>query len=198
MSIIVGLGNPGEEYENTRHNTGRIFLEWFRKKNDLPEWEFDKKLNALVSEGKVGKGKFTLVCPETFMNKSGNSLKPLITSIKKAQDLVVVHDDLDLPIGRFKISYNKSSGGHRGIESIMRAIKTEEFTRFRIGISPTTSGGKLKKPHGEAAVEKAILGKFKDSELSVFKKISKDINEALAAFPAFGPEKTASVFGGRG
>jgi len=198
MTIIVGLGNPGEEYDNTRHNAGRIVLEVFRKKYDLPEWELDSKLNALVSEGKVGKKKVTLLCPETFMNKSGNSLKSVITSAKKAKDLVVVHDDLDLPIGRFKISFNKSSGGHRGVESIMKTVKTEEFTRIRVGISPETAGGKLKKPHGEEAVEKAILGRFKDGELATLKKISKILAEALAAFPEFGPEKTASIFGGKG
>ena len=139
--IIVGLGNPGEEYKNTRHNTGRIILEQIRKKNDCNEWEKDKKTNSLVSKGSIGKEKVLLVEPEGFMNKSGSSLKTLITSVKKANSLIVIYDDLDLPIGTMKISFNKSSGGHRGVESIIKAIKTQEFIRFRIGISPATASG---------------------------------------------------------
>jgi len=196
--VFVGLGNPGEEYENTRHNVGRIVLESFRSKYDLPEWEFDKKLNALVSEGKVGKAKVVLVLPETFMNKSGLSLKPLITSVKKAKDLVVIHDDLDLPIGRFKISFNKNSGGHRGVESIIRHIKTIEFARIRVGISPATPKGVVKKPQGEKAVGDFILGKFSDKDMAIIKKVSKSLVEALGEFPAFGIEKTMSVFNSRG
>ncbi len=196
--IFVGLGNPGKEYEGTRHNTGRMVMEIFRKRNEFPEWKFDKKLNAQVSEGKIGKSKFFLVCPETFMNKSGNSLKTLITSAKRAKDLVVIHDDLDLPIGRFKISFNKSSGGHRGVESIIRQMKTIEFTRVRVGISPATAKGVAKKPVGEKAVGDFILGTFREKELLVFKKVAKGIGEALAAFPEFGIEKTMSVFNTRG
>ena len=155
---IVGLGNPGEEYKNTRHNVGRIILEVFRKANDLPDFETDKKLKAMVSAGQMSnvKRRVSLVFPETFMNKSGDSVKQLIKSKKAAGELVVVHDDLDIPLGKYKISFNKSSGGHEGVESIIRAVKTQAFTRIRIGISPITSGGKLKKPKGEEDVERVI------------------------------------------
>ena len=98
------------------------------------------------------------------MNKSGLAVKPIITSKKKAEALIVIHDDLDLPIGKFKISFNKSSGGHRGVESIIKAIKTEAFTRVRIGISPATPSGKLKKPKGEKDVGDFILGEFKKAK----------------------------------
>jgi len=188
MIYIVGLGNPGEEYKKTRHNTGRIILDIIRKKIDADEFEFNKKINALVSEGKIGKEKVMLIEPETFMNKSGLSLKPLILSKKKAESLVVIYDDLDLPIGKMKISFNRGTGGHKGLESVAKQIKTLEFVRFRVGISPHTPGGKTKKPSGETAVEKHILGAFKDPEILELKKIGKHATEALEVFVKEGRE----------
>lgn len=191
--IFVGLGNPGEEYKETRHNTGRMLVEWFGKSLDA-EWKTDKKLNATVAKVKVGKTPVTLVLPETFMNNSGKSVKPLITSVKSAEKLMVIYDDLDLPFGTNKISFNKSSGGHRGLESIIKYIKTEKFARVRVGISPTTPSGKIKKPKGEDAVTKVILGKFKDEEIKELKKLSKSVNEALEVFVSEGLEKAMTGF----
>lgn len=191
--IFVGLGNPGEEYEMTRHNAGRIILEEFRKKNKFPEWEKNGKLNALVSEGKIGKEKVMLLLPETFMNKSGASLASLVTSEKKATALVVVHDELDLPIGRMKLSFNRSSGGHKGIDSIIKNIKTEAFTRIRVGISPGTAKGIVKKPIGEEAVGEFILGKFKPKEIDVLKSEGKKIAEGLEILVKDGRE-AATMF----
>lgn len=194
MKYIVALGNPGEEYKNTRHNVGRIVLAEFAKKNNFSDWSPDKKLKAISSEGKIGKDKVHLIEPETFMNKSGLSLQPIITSKKKAEDLVVIHDDLDLPIRKFKISFNKSSGGHRGVESIIKAIKTEAFTRVRVGISPATPSGKLKKPKGEKEVADFILGEFKKSEMETLKKISKKVSDALEMLIIEGREKAMGEF----
>ncbi|MEK7178936.1 MAG: aminoacyl-tRNA hydrolase [Patescibacteria group bacterium] len=192
---IVGLGNPGEEYEGTRHNTGRAILSAFQKKEELSEWERDKKLNALISEGKVGKEKILLILPETFMNLSGKAVKPVVTSAKKAERLIVVHDDLDLPLGKLKISFNKGSGGHKGVESIMRAVKTKAFIRMRVGVSPATPSGKLKKPHGEKKVGDFILGAFSPSESRVFKKISGEACEALTHIVSEGHARAASMLG---
>jgi peptidyl-tRNA hydrolase, PTH1 family len=177
--IIVGLGNPGQEYEGTRHNTGRIAVDTFAKKVDINEWTEDKKIKSETSKGKVGKNTVLLIKPNTFMNKSGDAVKSLIKSKKVAETLVVVHDDLDIPFGKMKISFNKSSGGHRGVESIIKAIKTEAFIRLRIGISSSTASGKIKKPQGEEEVEKAILGKFKPNEQDMLKKIMKRASEGL-------------------
>ncbi len=176
--VIVGLGNPGEEYTDTRHNTGRIVLEFAVKKFDFPDFHLDKKNVALVSDGKINKEKVKILEPETFMNKSGGSLKNLITSEKKAKELVVIHDDLDLPIGSARISFNRGAGGHRGVESIIRSIKTEKFIRIKIGISPKTPTGKTKKPKS-VKVGDFILGKFKPEEMSELKKVSKKVGEAL-------------------
>ncbi len=193
--IIVGLGNPGEEYVETRHNVGRMVLDAFVKTHDLSDFEFDKKLNALVTDGKFGKNKVTMIKPETFMNKSGDSVRSLIKSKKAAETLIVIHDDLDIPLGKMKISFNKSSGGHRGVESIMKAIKTEEFIRIRIGISAETASGKIKKPQGEEKVIKAILGDFKKDEMPELKKMIKKSVLALEKVIADGWSVAASQLG---
>lgn len=192
--FIVGLGNPGEEYEDTRHNAGRIALGYFRKKNNFPNWELNKKLKALISEGKVGKASVFLLEPETFMNNSGKSISSLVKSKKAAEQLVVIHDDLDLPIGKMKISFNRGSGGHKGVESIKRAVKTEGFVRIRVGVSPTTPSGKTKKPQGENFVNNFIVAPFKPTELDEIKKVSKKVGEALLVLIGEGREKAMSQF----
>ena len=133
--VIVGLGNPGKEYEKTRHNAGRMAVELLAKQESFDDFVFNKKANALVSEGKIGKEKVTLVLPETFVNLSGKAGSAFVKSVKAAKDLLVLQDELDLPLGTLKMVYGRGSGGHKGVESIMRALKTEEFTRIRIGIS---------------------------------------------------------------
>ncbi|OHA93762.1 MAG: hypothetical protein A3H52_03205 [Candidatus Zambryskibacteria bacterium RIFCSPLOWO2_02_FULL_39_26] len=191
--IFVGLGNPGEEYENTRHNTGRSLLAVFGKSVGA-EWKEDKKLNAFVAKVKIRKIPVTLILPNTFMNKSGNCLKQIIGSQKAAEKLMVIYDDLDLPFGTSKISFNKSSGGHKGLESVIKGIKTEKFARIRVGISPTTGTGKIRKPQGEEAVTKIILGKYKSEEILQLKKLSKKIEKALETFVSDGLEKAMTNF----
>ena len=157
MYIVVGLGNPGDEYACTRHNTGRMAADFLSQK---------------VSGVKV----FT---PETYMNKTGPAVAKVVKSKKAAEKLIVIYDDLDLPLGKMKISYNRSSGGHRGVESIIKALKTEAFIRIRVGISPATPSGKLKKPLGEKVVEKHILSEFKKSEADILKKVFKRVSDAV-------------------
>jgi peptidyl-tRNA hydrolase, PTH1 family len=182
MKIIIGLGNPGDEYVLTRHNAGRIVLDVVRKAYEGEEWEHNKVHEALESEIKVGKEKVLLLEPETFMNKSGNSLRKLVKSAKAAKDIVVIYDDLDLPVGKMKISFNKSSGGHKGLESIIKQVKTLEFVRIRVGID------KGRNP------EKHILGTFKDEEIKTLKKMGKKIAEALEVLVSEGWEKAASLY----
>jgi PTH1 family peptidyl-tRNA hydrolase len=194
MFIIAGLGNPTEEYKGTRHNTGRMMLESFRSQHNLPAGEFDKKSNSLISKGEIAGEKIVLVEPETFMNKSGSALAYFIKTKKAAEKLIVIYDDLDLPIGTIKVSFNKSSGGHRGLESIISALKTEGFLRIRVGISPVTAGGKLKKPKGDDGVSKHILGMFKKPEQDIFKKVSKRVCGALEMLIKEGKEKAMGEF----
>ncbi len=175
MRIIAGLGNPGEEYENTRHNTGRIMAGMVQNKLNLKE-------------------KIEFVLPDKFMNNSGKVIAPLIKSKKDLEDLVVIYDDIDLPLGKMKISFNRSSGGHNGLGSIIKALKSEEFLRIRIGISPATPSGKIRKPKGEKAVLNFLLGKYKEKELNELKKLSKKVTEALEVIFTENKEKAMSLF----
>lgn len=192
--LIVGLGNPGEEYEKTRHNSGRIILEYIAKAQDFSEWKNDMKTKSLRAKGEIDGEKFDFMLPETFMNNSGVAVAPVIDGPKKLKNLVVIYDDLDLPIGSLKISFDRSSGGHNGLESIIKKVKSREFVRIRVGVSPHTPTGKLKKPSGEQAILKFLLGSFKEDELKELKKLSKKITEILVCISAESKDKAMSIY----
>lgn len=194
MLNIVGLGNPGEEYAENRHNAGRIILELIAKKNDFTDWRDDKKTRALFATGKLGTKKFQFVLPNNFMNNSGGSVKPLVKSKKDLEDLVVVYDDLDLPMGKIKISFDRGDGGHNGLADIIRVLKSREFLRVRVGISPHTPSGKTKKPLGEKPVLDFLLKDFKEAEFAELKKLSKKIAEALECYATDGKDKMMSLY----
>lgn len=182
MKLVVGLGNPGKEYEKTRHNAGRVVVGLI-----------EKKLSAQNGPASGG-GKIKFVTPDTFMNNSGKVVAPLIKTKKDLKDLIVIHDDIDLPLGKVKISFNRSAGGHRGLQSIIKSLKSEEFTRIRIGIAPTAPSGKIKKPEGEKKVIDFILGEFKKPELETIKKLSKKIAEAIETIFNESKEKAMSLY----
>ncbi len=194
MMLIVGLGNPGKEYENTRHNAGRIILDKIAKANDFTEWKDDMKLKSIRSKGELGSLKVEFLLPNTFMNNSGNAVAPLIDGPKKIKNLIIVYDDLDLPLGSLKISFNRSSGGHNGLESIIKKVKSQEFVRIRIGVSPSTPTGKFRKPKGEEAVLKFLLGNFKEDEIKQIKNISKKVTEIIVMISLEGKEKAMSIY----
>lgn len=185
--VVMGLGNPGEEYKNTRHNAGRMAVEHFAKYAGSQNWKEDKKSNSLTTGATVGKTIVALVLPNTFMNKSGFAASKFIKSVKAAERLIVVYDDLDLPIGKIKISFDRGSGGHKGVESIMASLKTKRFTRIRVGISPVTAGGTVKKPLGEDIVNDFILKKFREPELEELKKVFKRVAHAIDVIVSEGP-----------
>jgi PTH1 family peptidyl-tRNA hydrolase len=194
MILVVGLGNPGKEYEDTRHNTGKIILSYIAEKNDFGDWKNDMKTKSDRSKGEIDGEKFDFLTPNTFMNNSGVAVAQIIDDKKKLKNLVIVYDDIDLPLGSLKISFNRSSGGHNGLESVIKKVKSREFVRIRIGVSPSTPTGKTKKPKGEEAVLKFLLGKFKEDELKEIKKISKKVAEILATLSSDGKDKAMSVF----
>jgi PTH1 family peptidyl-tRNA hydrolase len=165
--IIVGLGNPKEEYKGTRHNIG-------------------KDLVAAIAKGLASGAK--VVELDVYMNNSGGPIKKLVSSKKAAEQLVVVHDELDLPLGRVKISFGSSAGGHNGVKSIIAALKTQDFVRVRVGISPSSAAGKLKRPEGEDITD-FVLGKFKPAEQEKLKKVKKLVAEALELIVEEGYEK---------
>lgn len=186
--ILVGLGNPGAEYDNTRHNIGRDFLRALAKKEGLKEWKEDAKVHGHSAKMELFGAKALLLLPDTYMNSSGKALTTLVTSKKQAEQLVVVQDELDLPLGSVKIAFGSGAGGHRGVDSIQKALKTKDFIRIRIGISGATASGKLKKPDSEKVVD-FVLGKFKPTEEEKLKKVRKVVFEAIELMLTKGREE---------
>lgn len=192
--VITGLGNPGEDYQLTRHNAGRMAVEYFASSHECTPWKEDKKTKATVSKGTIDRTLLALVLPDTFMNKSGSAISKFVKSVKAAERLIVVYDDLDLPLGTMKVSFDRGSGGHKGLESIARAVKTRRFARIRIGVSPSTASGTLKKPQGEKDVERFILGLFRPHELGELKTVFKRASAAIETIIAKGVAQAMNEF----
>jgi len=147
-----------------------------------------------VAEKVQGDKTVKVFVPPTFMNKTGSAVVKVVKSKKAAQKLIVIYDDLDLPLGSMRISYDRGSGGHNGLESIIKALKTREFIRIRIGIAPTTPSGKLKRPAGGAALEKHILSDFKKSEMDKLKKVFKSVVSAVEVIKSDGLASAMTEF----
>lgn len=182
--VIVGLGNPGKEYEKTRHNAGRNAVLLVAKQEGFDELVFNKTAHARVGKGAIAGENSTIVLPETFVNLSGKAVAQFIKNPKAAKNLLVVHDDLDLPLGTIKMVFGRGSGGHKGVESVMRAIKTKDFARIRIGISAEGKKHQTKKISGEEKVIKHVIGKWKSGEEVALKKVLKKVAEAVRLFAA--------------
>ncbi len=188
--VIIGLGNPGPEYAKTRHNAGRMAIELLAKEEGFEDFKLKKLAHASATTGEIDGEKVTLVIPEVAMNLSGKCAPAFVKSVKAAHKLLVVRDDLDLPLGTLKMTvYGRGSGGHKGVESIMRALKTKEFAQLKIGISGSTSKGKTKKPNSEEKVITHVIGKFSAAEEPVLKKALKKSAESMRVFVTGGIEK---------
>lgn len=136
-TLIIGLGNPGRKYKKTRHNVGFIVVDKLKEENNFPKFKIDKKLQTEVTEKIEDNKKTILAKPQTFMNSSGVAVKSILNFYGiQPTALIIVHDELDLPIGEIKLSQNKGSAGHNGIKSIVQHIGTQDFIRIRIGIKP--------------------------------------------------------------
>ena len=198
--VVVGLGNPGKEYEKTRHNAGRSAVVLLAKEEKLDDFVFNKKANALVAKGelcghlvsasdtdtKCPQSSAILVLPETMMNASGKAVAAFVKTPKAAKTLLVLQDDLDLPLGTIKMVFGRGSGGHKGVESIMRAVKTKDFARIRIGISAVGKKNQAKKVSGEEKIIKHVIGTFKPAEEAALKKSLKKATQAVRMFASSG------------
>lgn len=139
MKIIVGLGNPGSEYAKTRHNVGFMLIDALAEHLNISLWK--DKFNAQIAEGRIGIEKVILVKPQTYMNNSGEAVGPLMRWYKlEPEDIIVAHDDLDIPAGAVRIRKKGSSGGHNGIKSLIAHMGSENFTRVRLGIGRPLPG----------------------------------------------------------
>lgn len=160
MKLIIGLGNPGPDYEFTRHNFGHLVVDNFAKQNKL-SWKKHKDLQAEIADLKIGAEKIILAKSLTFMNESGQAVSHLKKFFKlKNEDIVVVYDDLAFDFGTLKIAYDRSSGGHNGLESIIQHLKKQDFIRLRLGIGPQLG-----------VAEKFVLLKFNAQQKKQLPKI---------------------------
>jgi PTH1 family peptidyl-tRNA hydrolase len=133
MKLIVGLGNPGRVYASNRHNIGFICVNYFARSQGI---KFDRKQGrARIGMGKVADNEVVLAKPQTYVNLSGQSVSQLIRKFNiNLNDLLVIHDDLDLPLGKIRISHGSGAGGHKGVESIITELGSQDFVRLRVGI----------------------------------------------------------------
>jgi PTH1 family peptidyl-tRNA hydrolase len=172
MILIFGLGNPSQGYEKTRHNLGAIAVEKFRRKNNFPNWKEEKNCNFLSSEKEINKKKIKLIKSLLFMNESGKVLKTFLKKKElETKNIIVVHDDIDLPLGKIKISFARGSAGHKGVESIIKELRTKNFIRLRLGVQPEK--GKPKKP------ELFLLSPFEKKEEKLLKRVILKASQAL-------------------
>jgi PTH1 family peptidyl-tRNA hydrolase len=183
MKLIIGLGNPGFRYRKTRHNAGFIALDYIQKNiGGFSKWKNEKKFAAEISKN-TGL-KIILAKPQTYMNNSGIAVKSLMAYGKwQIADLVVIHDDFDLPIGSFKLEKEKGSAGHKGVQSIINSLGTNSFQRLRIGTRPVNATKRPKADLSAEALAKAgdyVLKKFTREERAI---IEKTIPEAINVLP---------------
>ncbi len=184
MRLIIGLGNPGEEYKDARHNVGFVAVDAIAKKEGS-KFSFEKKFNAEVAKSRFNDKPAILVKPFTFVNKSGEAVRKLKLFYKiKPADVIVIHDDLDIEFGSFKLSFAKHSGGHRGVQSVIDGLKTDKFWRLRIGTASrklTVARHQKTLKAKKESVGNFVLSCFTPSEQAELKKIIKKAVERLAS-----------------
>jgi PTH1 family peptidyl-tRNA hydrolase len=175
MKLIIGLGNPTKQYQDTRHNAGFILLDEIQRQLDFPAFEMNEKFKAEISEKNIAGEKTILAKPQTFMNLSGQSVSAVATFYKiPTENIVVIHDDLDIELGAFKISSDSTAAGHNGVSSIFETLGTQKIKRIRIGIE-----GAEKKLERVMSGSDFVLQKFSDEELETVKKLSEEIIKSI-------------------
>ena len=185
MKMIVGLGNPGLEYENTRHNIGFMVIDDYAKKYNISN--FKEKFNGLYVKVFRENDSFILLKPLSFMNLSGTVIRKYADFYKiKPEDILIIQDDLDLPIGKIKIKYKGSSGGHNGIKNIIENLNTEVFPRFKIGISKSN----------DVSYRDYVLGKLTKEDARIIEKIISFSPNIIDEFLTSDIEKVMSKYNG--
>ena len=184
MKLIVGLGNPGFLYARNRHNIGFMCVSHLAKVHDIT---FDRKQGAArTGIGHIAGNKTVVARPQTYMNASGESVHALLQRLNVTPaDLIVIHDDLDLPVGKIRLRLGGSSGGHKGIDSIISHIGTRDFYRIRVGIG-RPDGGESSEAAKEEAVIAYVLSDFASEEKKIIDETIPQVSEAIACLLAEG------------
>ena len=190
MKLIIGLGNPGRGYSNNRHNIGFVSLNYLAKQHAI---RFDKKQGqARTGSGQIEGVQVVLAKPQTFMNLSGKAVSRLIKKFKiDLSDLIVIHDDLDLPLGKIRIRKGGSSGGHKGVDSIISELGNQDFIRIRVGISRP---GKGSTEVNEADIIDYVLGDFTPDERKTIDQTIPKVSDAILCLLTEGLTKATSKY----
>ena len=173
MKLIVGLGNPGAEYERSRHNAGWLVADAFARKFRIDIRKHEK--SSMTGTGRVAGGSVMVAKPLTYMNLSGDAVKLLVNAwLESTDDLIVVYDDIDLPLGRLRIRPDGSAGTHNGMRSIVASLATERFPRLRFGVRGDH--------HSESRLRDYVLDDFSPEELPVVERNVERAVDALLLF----------------
>ena len=191
MKVVFGLGNPGEEYEDTRHNVG-----WWLIDHLADVWHFDawrKDGNARVASGTVGRHRVRLVKPQTYMNLSGAALRPYLRreAWSAARDLLVVVDEVAIPVGTYRLRAAGSAGGHNGLKSVEGALRSQDYARLRIGVGPPAG----RERRGDLA--DYVLSPFGKAEAAEVRELMPRLAEATETWLADGIEAAMNRFNRR-
>lgn len=187
MYVIVGLGNPGKKYENTRHNIGFITLDYLAHRHGIKVTKIKHK--ALVGEGNISGQKVLLVKPQTYMNLSGNSVREVMEYYKTdIENLLVIYDDIDIPMGSVRIRKKGSAGTHNGMRSLVYDLQSDQFPRIRIGM------GKNKNED----LKDFVTGGFSKAEKAIFEKAVVHSADAIECFLQHGIDKAMNEYNTKG
>lgn len=180
MKLIVGLGNPGDKYVDTRHNVGYLVIDGY-----LGDVKWKNKFNAEYYEDKISGEKVLFVKPLTYMNLSGDSVVQFVNYFDiELTDILVIQDDLDLMFGNYKLKTNSSDGGHNGIKSIINRLSSKEFARLKVGISNNKS----------IDTKDYVLGSFSKKEKEEFSSMQETFNKIINCFVKQGIERTMNIY----
>ena len=180
MKLIAGLGNPGSKYQNTRHNLGFMVADSFAKREGL-SWRISRDWICYFAKT----NNFVVAKPTTFMNKSGEALRSVAEFFKiDVSDILVIHDDLDLPFGKIRMSFDSMSAGHKGVESVIESIGRPDFARLRIGIGKSDKGDP----------EKYVLEEFSKGEAGQLPQVLAESCEAIKSYLSDGIIATMNRF----
>ncbi len=188
MKLICGLGNPGAKYQNTRHNVGFMICEILSKRHGISITT--RKFSGLLGSGRIGNEKTLILLPQTYMNRSGNSLGPALHFYKlETSDLIVIHDDIDLDPGRISIKVGGGTAGHKGLNSLRSNLGNGDFIRVRFGV------GRPEIPLMD--VSDFVLSKFGKTELKVIEERLLLGADAVESILNDGPARAANIYNGR-
>jgi len=201
MKLIVGLGNPGEKYEQTRHNVGFVALDHLLEDYTTLKrtfWEKESDTKSLIKRLTIEGEDVLLAKPQTFMNNSGEAVGRLMAKYKIAtEDVYIIYDDLDLPLGKLRIRFGGAAGGHKGVESILAHVKSDKFLRIRLGIGrPIRMEDRRQKQKINHSVEDYVIAPFTSSEKSKVRTMINQTTKSLCLILAHGIKLYMSKYNG--